>query len=128
MPVRVVDASALAAMFFEEPDGLRVAGQLMGASLAAPAMLAFEMANVCLTKMRRHPGRRQDLEEGFRAFADMDIDVVEIDLHEALTLARRTKLSVYDATYLWLARALNVELVTLDKRLATAAAAEANND
>jgi predicted nucleic acid-binding protein len=40
-----------------------------------------------------------------------------VDLGEAIVLAERTKLSLYDAGYLWLARALGAELVTLDDRL-----------
>jgi len=35
-------------------------------------------------------------------------------------LAERMKLSLYDASYLWLAHALGAELVTLDDRLARA--------
>jgi predicted nucleic acid-binding protein len=38
-------------------------------------------------------------------------------------LAVMTGLSAYDASYLWLARRLGAELVTLDKQLAKAEAA-----
>jgi predicted nucleic acid-binding protein len=34
-----------------------------------------------------------------------------------IVLAERTKLSLYDASYLWLARTLGAELVTLDENL-----------
>jgi uncharacterized protein with PIN domain len=46
--VKVVDASALAALLFGEPEADLVAGQLDGARLVAPSLLAFELANVCL--------------------------------------------------------------------------------
>jgi len=39
---------------------------------------------------------------------------------EALALANAARLTVYDASYLWLARRLDVPLVTLDKMLARA--------
>ena len=39
---------------------------------------------------------------------------------DALTPARDTGLSAYDAAYLWLARHLGAELVTLDEPLAAA--------
>lgn len=42
----------------------------------------------------------------------------------ALTLAERHRLSVYDATYLWLAIDVDGELATLDRALARAAEAE----
>jgi predicted nucleic acid-binding protein len=39
-----------------------------------------------------------------------------------LLLAERKRLSAYDAAYLWLAKELGAELVTLDRRLAAAMA------
>ncbi len=39
-----------------------------------------------------------------------------------LDLATETGLTAYDASYLWLARQLGAELVTLDQQLARAAA------
>jgi predicted nucleic acid-binding protein len=41
-------------------------------------------------------------------------------LHEAIGLTERTRLSLYDASYLRLARTLGAELVTLDDKLARA--------
>ena len=114
---RVVDASALAAVLFGEPDGERIAGRLEGASLVAPALLRFEVANVCLTKMRRHPDMRDVLVAAFGLLERMEIDTVEVDLGETLELAESSALTVYDAAYLWLARMLDAELVTLDRRL-----------
>jgi predicted nucleic acid-binding protein len=53
---------------------------------------------------------------------DVEIEEYEIDPVEVLDLADRLGLSGYDASYLWLARALGAELITLDDRLAKAAA------
>jgi predicted nucleic acid-binding protein len=117
MPIKVIDASALAAMLFGEPDCERIAERLEDTSLVAPTLLPFEVANVCLTKTRRHPEMRDALLSAFGLLERMDIDIVEIALGEALLLAEATALTVYDATYLWLAQALDAELVTLDKRL-----------
>jgi len=47
----------------------------------------------------------------------------DIDFGDLLELAGDTGLTAYDASYLWLARELHAELVTLDRRLAAAAAA-----
>ena len=41
----------------------------------------------------------------------------------ALRLADEHGITVYDAAYLWLARELNAELVTLDRKLEAAAGA-----
>ena len=113
MPARVVDASAMAALLFGEPDGTAVAERLRGGGLIAPALLPFEVANVCLKKMRRHPEQRDALIVAFGMLDGMEVDVVEVDHGEALTLAERSGLTAYDASYLWLARKMSIELVTL---------------
>ncbi len=59
---------------------------------------------------------------GFELFGRMEITQTAVDLTEAIVLAEKKKLTVYDATYLWLAEKLGAELVTLDKTLAKAAA------
>jgi predicted nucleic acid-binding protein len=123
MAVRVVDASALGALLFGEPDGAVVAGRLRGAGLVAPALLPFEVATICLKKIRRHPDQRDTLMAAFGMLDRMQIRVVEIDHGEALLLAERSGLTAYDASYLWLARRMASELVTLDRQLEAAGAA-----
>ena len=116
--VRVVDASALAALLFGKPDAEMISERLEGARLAAPALLDFELANVCLVKMRRQPSRREALHAAFRLAHRLRIDTVAVDRAAALDLAEATGLTAYDASYLWLARVLGAELVTLDRKLA----------
>lgn len=118
---KVVDASALAALLFDEPEGGAVGVELQDALLFAPVLLDFELANVCLTKMRRSPGRRDDLLTAWRARRQMQIETMEVDHASVLDLAEETGLSAYDASYLWLSRQLDAELVTLDRKLAAAA-------
>ena len=120
--VKVVDASALAALLFGEKEAEAVAASLEGARLTAPALLGFELANVCLTKMRRHPAQRDALRAAFRLADRLAVETVAVDHGAALDLAEATGLTAYDASYLWLARALGGELVTLDKKLAASMA------
>jgi predicted nucleic acid-binding protein len=123
MPVKVVDASALAALLFGEPEAEAVAEQLGDARLVAPALLDFELANVCLIKARRHPEQRPVLTAAFQLRGRLAVNAVAVDHDGALELAAATGLTAYDASYLWLARRLGAELVTLDKQLAKAEAA-----
>jgi predicted nucleic acid-binding protein len=121
MVARVVDASAVGAVLFGEPDGVVVVERLRGAGLIAPALLPFEVANICLKKVRRHPNRRDVLLAAFGMFERMEISVVEVDHGDVLALAERSGLTAYDASYLWLARRMSSELVTLDRQLEAAA-------
>ncbi|MGH8719057.1 MAG: type II toxin-antitoxin system VapC family toxin [Burkholderiales bacterium] len=121
MPVKVIDASALAALLFGEPDADKVLARIEGNTLAAPALLPFEIASVCLKKMRLHPERGDLLLSALRMLPEMEIDSVEVDLPDAVLLAQETQLTIYDSAYLWLARTLECDLIALDKQLASAA-------
>ena len=121
MAAKVVDASAMVALLFGEAEGPVIAERLRGADLIAPALLPFEVANVCLKKMRRHPAQRDAFRKAFRMLDQMDVGVIEVDQDQALALAEASGLTAYDASYLWLARRVGSELVTLDRQLAAAA-------
>ncbi len=123
MTDKVVDASAVAALLFNELARDSVVERLRDASLFAPNLIAFEVANVCLKKIRAAHSQRPALLEAFSLLSELSITFESIDLREAISLAERTKLTVYDASHLWLALTLGVELVTLDAKLAQADAA-----
>lgn len=118
--VKIVDASALAALLFGEPEADAVAARLEGAQLVAPVLLAFELANVCLVKCRRHAEAQSQLIAALGLFRQMGVEAAAVDQESVVRLALETGLTAYDASYLWLARRLGVEIVTLDKQLAAA--------
>lgn len=121
MVVKVIDASALAAIVFVEPEGKNVIREIEGCELAAPFLLPFELANVCLTKQRRHSTQREQLLSNFLLVDRMAIRYVGMNMVQVLLLAEEHNLTAYDASYLFLSLELEASLVTLDKRLAKAA-------
>jgi predicted nucleic acid-binding protein len=119
--VKVVDASAVAALLFGEPEAEAIAKRFGGAKLVAPSLLVFELANVCLVKTRRHPEQELALVAAFGLRTRLAVQEAAVDHEGVLALAASTGLTGYDASYLWLAQELGAELVTLDRRLAGAA-------
>lgn len=117
-PGKVIDASALAAVLFDEPEGERISTLIGGEAMIAPSLLPFEITNVCLNKLRRHPERRNELFEAYDMMFRIRLAYFDVDHGESLRLAETTGLTAYDASYLWLARELGADLVTLDRRLA----------
>jgi predicted nucleic acid-binding protein len=116
----VADASALAALIFHEDGHDDVARRLDGATLCAPRLLPFELANAAIKKARKNPGHAPEifarLSEALASLRQItwhDVDAVDVAM-----LARLTGLTAYDASYLWLAGWLEADLVTLDRRLA----------
>jgi predicted nucleic acid-binding protein len=122
-PIVVVDASALAAVAFQEPEGRAIRDRLENRSLAAPHLLAYELVNTALTKLRRHPAKATLIRAGLAGVLADDFAIFwsDVDHRGVLDLAEKTGLTAYDAAYLWLARHLDAELVTLDTELQRAA-------
>lgn len=118
---KVVDASALAAVVFGEPESEAMAARLRGAALHAPPILPFEMANVAWKKARRQPEFAGVYRAAIAEFLLLPIRMIHVDIEAALDLALEAQVTAYDAAYVVAARLLNVELVTLDKKLAEAA-------
>jgi predicted nucleic acid-binding protein len=122
MADKVFDASAICAVVFFEPEAKIIAPRLSGAGIIAPSLLHYEVANVLVTKRRSGSYDEAKLLDQFRDFLGSDVELRTVDLAAASSFAVSLKLSIYDAAYLWLAAHFGLELVTLDKRLATAAA------
>ncbi len=120
--VRVVDASAVAALLFGEPRADDVVDRLSGGELVAPKLFGYELASVCAKKLAAYPEQRAALLEAWKMVELLGIQEMDVPMRQELVeLAESCRLTVYDASYLWLARSLQVELVTLDAELDQAA-------
>lgn len=119
MSVTVVDASAIAAVLFDEPEAGPVMASVSGL-LLAPGLLRYEMASVCAAKLQRDPRAAKLVLQRYRLFTGLDIELVEPDWDALPLLARQWELSAYDAAYLQVALKHKAPLVTLDARLASA--------
>ena len=117
MPIKVVDASAVAAFLFVEPEGAEILERIHGSELASPGLLRYELANVCWKKILRRPESRAKLVESLHDFQRLGVAEHMVPAGEAADLALRLGVTAYDAAYAWVARSLGAELVTLDRRL-----------
>jgi len=124
---KVVDASARAALVFNEPRAIDMANALSDSQLVAPPLLWFEISSVCLKKIQRHPELRSALLSAFEDAGRLTIQIVDVDQVQVVKLAEAEDLTTYDASYLWLADEIGAELVTLDKRLHQAARSPADH-
>jgi predicted nucleic acid-binding protein len=120
----VVDASALAALVFQEPGAAAIRDRLDGATVFAPSLLRYELANVAWKKARRHPADAARILGALAVALDSDWGLTwrEVEAADVVMLAAATGLTSYDASYLWLAGMLRADLVTLDARIAETSA------
>lgn len=85
--------------------------------IVVPKLLFYEIANVLATNTRL---RLEDITEAFSLIWNFDFEVYDFGSEEFLsgiTLSKRYKISLYDAAYIELAKKLNCEFVTADRRL-----------
>jgi predicted nucleic acid-binding protein len=119
MPDKVVDASALAAVAFAEPGADAVIDEIEGHRLHAPTLVVFELMNVAWKRSRKQPAAAALFLEALELLEGLGLRFRGINQEEVVRLGLATGLSAYDASYLWLSRALDMPLVTLDRKLGT---------
>lgn len=119
MSVSVVDASAVAAVLFDEPEAEPIVASVEG-DIVAPTLMRYELASVCVVKLLREPRSAKTLLARYRLLDELALETAEPDWNDLPVLARQWELTAYDAAYLQLALRRNLPLVTLDARLAAA--------
>jgi predicted nucleic acid-binding protein len=124
----VLDASVAACWAF--PDERHPTADLAFAKIrteegVVPSLWWFEIRNILVVNERRKRIVESDSAAFLQALSRLPIRVDRApDEGEVLRIARAHHLSVYDASYLELARREGIPLATLDRRLADAASAE----
>lgn len=128
--VLVVDASAAIAILLND-DGAEAVDRVIrrrrsrGVRLVVPELFWIETANAL---GRRHAQSLDVILEAVATLDRMGLVTVNTDRAGVLTMAVTMLdhgLSAYDATYLALAETLDASLLTLDRRLASAAGSRA---
>ena len=124
----VLDASVTASWCFEDevvPVADAAMNRLPEDHAVVPALWWFEIRNILVVNERRGRIESADSEVFLNDLARLPIRI-EIDPNERLVvaLARKHRLTAYDAAYLDLAVRLTAPMATLDRALAVAARAE----
>ena len=124
----VIDASIAANWYFDDERDSRAdhALTLLNEEVAlAPLQWWFEIHNVVLLGERRKRGSEQHTTSFLAMLDQMSIELAGLpDQESVLSLARKHRLTFYDAAYLELAKRKKLPLATLDNALADAARAE----
>jgi predicted nucleic acid-binding protein len=116
----VVDASAVSAIFFRETEAEFLEQKYRGFSWAAPSLIDYEIGSVYLKKIKAYPQLRRHLDECYQIYCEAPIERVDVPVSDVVSIAEKHSLSIYDASYFWLAAKLDLDLLTLDKQLAVA--------
>ena len=121
MPGKVVDASIMGAIAFQEGETTDAMRLVSGADLYAPLLLKYELTSIARTKATQTPADQPLIEMNLAAALATAVQVVDVDYARVLQLAIQNGLSTYDSSYLEVAITLGMPLATFHQKLATAA-------
>jgi predicted nucleic acid-binding protein len=119
-----VDTSALLAVVLNEPQRQSMIAASHGCDLVASDILPFEVGNALVAMVRRKRLKPDEVLVAWSIFSKFPISLTSIDIRAALKMALRHGVYAYDAYVMQCAVEQRVELLTLDQRLKTIAAAE----
>lgn len=86
----------------------------------APALIDYEIGSVYLKKIKAYPHLRRQLDECYRIYCESVFERIDVPISSVVEIAEKYSLTIYDASYFWLAISLSLDLVTLDERLTAA--------
>ncbi len=124
----VIDASIAAVWAFDDEDHAMASfasQSLLDGEAFAPSLWWFELRNTLIINERRGRITEAQAAHFLKLVVQLPIRLdFTPDEQSVLSLARRHRLTVYDAAYLELSQRLRLPIATLDRELTVAAAVE----
>jgi predicted nucleic acid-binding protein len=121
-PMKVLDTSVIYKWYVDEedtPKALTLFNEFKTGriNLSIPDLVFYELAN----SLRYNPrNTEKDVEEVMENLSDLSLDIVIVTtglIKNAIRLAYKYDITIYDATFAALAQDLEFEFVTADERL-----------
>ena len=94
----VTDTSILLAVVLNEPEKRAIIESTAGLDLIGPPVIPWEVGNAFSAMFRRNKISLRDALKAYRAFQEIPIRYVGVDIEEALEVARDLGIYAYDAT------------------------------
>jgi len=117
----VIDTSALVAVIAGEPERNRIVELASGNRLIGPGSIPWEVGNAFSAMLKKNRITLKEAHQGLAIFHDIPIRYVRVDYAQVLTIAHKTNMYAYDAYFMDCAIRHSAPLLTLDRKLLTAA-------
>jgi predicted nucleic acid-binding protein len=117
----VIDASSILAVLLDEPQRADLIGMTERSTLVSPGSTPWEVGNALVAGWRKRRLSEPQVLAAWASFQQVPLRLIDVDMARALRLALAHGLYVYDAYLLEAALARRVPLLTLDRKLTTAA-------
>src|SRR5881394_3984111 len=93
----VVDTSVIIAVIADEPEKPMLISKTQGFDLFAPRSLHWEIGNAFSAMLKRDRITFEQAKMAIELYQQIPLNLVEIDLEQALEIANRLKIYAYDA-------------------------------
>ena len=117
----VIDTSALIAVIAGEPERNKIVELTTGNTLIGPGSIPWEIGNAFSAMFKQNRLTIGEAQKGLIIFDSIPLRYLKPDFVNALKLSKQADMYAYDAYFLDCAIRLKAPLLTLDRKLRTAA-------
>ncbi|MBR9982907.1 MAG: type II toxin-antitoxin system VapC family toxin [Desulfatitalea sp.] len=117
----VIDTSALIAVLADEPERARIIEITRGNTLIGPGSIPWEIGNAFSAMFKQNRLTLDEAQKGLSIFRSIPLRYVEPDFANAMQLSKTINMYAYDAYILDCAIRYKSPLLTLDRKLISAA-------
>jgi predicted nucleic acid-binding protein len=117
----VIDTSALIAVIVGEPKRTQIVELTAGNTLIGPGSIPWEIGNAFSAMFKQSRLTLDEAKKGLVIFDSIPLRYSQTDFVNALKISKQTKIYAYDAYFLDCAIRHKAPLLTLDRKLKTAA-------
>ncbi|MBI9084312.1 MAG: type II toxin-antitoxin system VapC family toxin [Desulfobacterales bacterium] len=117
----VIDTSALISVIVGEPERNKIIEITKGNTLIGPGSIPWEIGNAFSAMFKRNRLSIEEARKGLLIFVGIPLRYIEPDFVKVLSLSKETNMYAYDAYFLDCAIRHKAPLLTLDKKLRSAA-------
>lgn len=112
-----VDTSAIIAVIADEPERAKLIELTKGSTIVVPPSIKWEIGNAFSAMMKRARINLEQALEAIEIYQEISMEIIEIDLKDAIQLAGKHNIYAYDAYILQCAIENKIPLISLDKSL-----------
>lgn len=113
----IADTNTFLAVALNEPEKDWLVGAVEGHELVAPDVLPYEVGNALSALARRGVLNESQLAAAWDTVMSISVELVTVDLREAMLLAAKLKTYAYDAYFLQCSLETRCPLLTLDRHM-----------
>ncbi len=111
----IADTNTFIAVALNEPEKEKIIQLTEGHELIAPDVLPFEVGNALTAMMKKNSLKKEEVESAWEIIQQIPVDLRQIDIKYALSVAISYNMYAYDAYFLACAEKLHSPLLTLDR-------------